>query len=113
MLLFRDAECAKIFLDEPSSGLDSANALMVMECLVRLAKNYQRTVIFTIHQPRSNIVQLFDRLLLLSCGDMIYSGPAQETLVHYLTTIGHPCPIGFNIADYISTLNPSTVSLTK
>ncbi len=50
------------------SGLDAYNAYNVIECLVTLAKTYKRTVIFTIHQPRSNIVALFDRLVLLAQG---------------------------------------------
>ncbi|GMF63911.1 unnamed protein product [[Candida] boidinii] len=53
-----------LFLDEPTSGLDSFNAYNVVECLVRLAQDFRRTIIFTIHQPRSNIVALFDKLLL-------------------------------------------------
>src|SRR5690606_20447454 len=64
-----------LFLDEPTSGLDAFNAFNVIECLVTLAKNYRRTVVFTIHQPRSNIVALFDRLILLAKGKTVYSGP--------------------------------------
>lgn len=64
-----------LFLDEPTSGLDSFNAYNVVECLVNLARNYQRTVVFTIHQPKSNIVALFDQLVLLAKGRCVYSGP--------------------------------------
>eukprot|EP00158_Paraphelidium_tribonemae_P008650 Partr_v1_DN28639_c1_g1_i1_m50047 putative (ABC) transporter len=65
-----------IYLDEPTSGLDSYNALTVVQSLVRLAKNYNRTVILSIHQPRSNIFAMFDKLLLLAEGGfMVYSGP--------------------------------------
>ncbi|CAG8558234.1 14293_t:CDS:10 [Cetraspora pellucida] len=62
-----------LFLDEPTSGLDAYNAYNVIECLVTLAKDYRRTVVCTIHQPRSNIFALFDQLLLLGSGHMIYS----------------------------------------
>jgi ABC-type multidrug transport system ATPase subunit len=65
-----------LYLDEPTSGLDSYNALSVVQALVTLARRYQRTVILTIHQPRSNIFRMFDRLLLLAEGGyMVYSGP--------------------------------------
>ncbi|KAM4058017.1 ABC-2 type transporter [Hirsutella rhossiliensis] len=89
-----------LFLDEPTSGLDSFNAYNVVECLVTLAKSYKRTVIFTIHQPRSNIVALFDRLLLLAKGKTVYSGPFSQCQA-YFDTIGYECPPGFNIADYL------------
>jgi len=57
----------KIFLDEPTSGLDSFTSYNVMEILGQIASN-QRTVVCTIHQPRSNIFTLFDKILLLSEG---------------------------------------------
>ena len=90
-----------LFLDEPTSGLDAYNAINVIECLVNLAKNYNRTVVFTIHQPRSNIVALFDQLLLLAGGEVVYSG-AYSRCQDYFESIGHPCPPGFNIADFLS-----------
>ena len=89
-----------LFLDEPTSGLDAFNAYNVVECLVTLAKDYKRTVIFTIHQPRSNIVALFDRLVLLAQGKTVYSG-AFVNCQHYFDSIGYECPPGFNIADYL------------
>jgi ABC-type multidrug transport system ATPase subunit len=89
-----------LFLDEPTSGLDAFNAFNVIECLVNLVKQYQRTVVFTIHQPRSNIVALFDNLILLAKGRTVYSGPF-SSCQQYFDNIGYPCPPGFNIADYL------------
>lgn len=89
-----------LFLDEPTSGLDAYNAYNVVECLVNLVKTYNRTVIFTIHQPRSNIVALFDNLILLAKGRAVYSGPFSQCQA-YFDNIGFPCPPGFNIGDYL------------
>ncbi|CAG8818918.1 21149_t:CDS:2, partial [Gigaspora rosea] len=89
-----------LFLDEPTSGLDAYNAYNVVESLVTLARDYRRTVICTIHQPRSNIFALFDQLLLLGNGHMIYSGEANKCQ-SYFESIGHKCPPGFNLADYL------------
>ena len=89
-----------LFLDEPTSGLDSFNAFNVVECLVNLVKTYKRTVVFTIHQPRSNIVALFDQLILLARGRAVYSGPF-ASCQSYFDSIGFACPPGFNIADYL------------
>lgn len=105
-----------LFLDEPTSGepttihseavvltglgLDSYNAYNVIESLKSLAKTFNRTVIFTIHQPQSNIVALFDRLLLLGRGQLVYSGEASRAQAHF-ERIGHTCPPGYNIADYL------------
>ena len=89
-----------LFLDEPTSGLDSYNAYNVIESLKTLAKQYNRTVIFTIHQPQSNIVALFDRLLLLAKGQLVYSGETHRAQQHF-EKLGHTCPPGYNIADYL------------
>ncbi|KAF1913746.1 hypothetical protein BDU57DRAFT_520742 [Ampelomyces quisqualis] len=89
-----------LFLDEPTSGLDAFNAFNVVECLVNLVKNYNRTVVVTIHQPRSNIVALFDQLVLLAKGMTVYSGPF-EHCQPYFDNVGYTCPPGFNIADYL------------
>ncbi|KAH6853934.1 hypothetical protein B0I37DRAFT_300365 [Chaetomium sp. MPI-CAGE-AT-0009] len=101
-----------LFLDEPTSGLDAYNAYNVIECLVTLAKTYKRTVIFTIHQPRSNIVALFDRLILLAQGKTVYSGPLHQCQ-DYFDHIGYNCPPGFNIADYLVDLTMHASSTTS
>ncbi|ODV96926.1 hypothetical protein PACTADRAFT_48714 [Pachysolen tannophilus NRRL Y-2460] len=89
-----------LFLDEPTSGLDAFNAKNVIDCLVRLSHDHERTIIFTIHQPRSNIVAMFDKLILLSQGETVYSG---DMLMcnEFFSNIGFKCPPGYNIADYL------------
>ncbi|KAG6914345.1 hypothetical protein DXG01_000909, partial [Tephrocybe rancida] len=89
-----------LFLNKPTSGLDAFNAFNVVESLVSLARNYNHTVIFTIHQPRSNIVAMFDQLVLLASGKLAYSGEFAKCH-DYFTLIGQPCPPGFNIADFL------------
>ncbi|KAI8098616.1 uncharacterized protein BX664DRAFT_271326 [Halteromyces radiatus] len=88
-----------LFLDEPTSGLDAYNASMVMSCLKRLCRQGSRTIILTIHQPRSNIFKLFDSLLLLATGKLVYFGPANATS-RYFNSIGYSVPSDYNIADY-------------
>jgi ABC-type multidrug transport system ATPase subunit len=64
-----------LYLDEPTSGLDSYNAFSVVYNLKKLAVNYGRTIVLSLHQPRSDIFNMFDRLLLLGEGGyMVYSG---------------------------------------
>ncbi|WAR00540.1 AB27G-like protein [Mya arenaria] len=57
-----------LLLDEPTSGLDSTTAGAVMQCLGNLAKEFNKMIVLTIHQPSSRIYQMFDTLLLLSDG---------------------------------------------
>ena len=68
---------AIFFCDEPTSGLDSFMAASVVETLRTLARQ-GRTVICTIHQPSSQIVQLFDKILLMAEGRTAYLGDVQK-----------------------------------
>ncbi|KAM5164699.1 ATP-binding cassette sub-family G member 8 [Mantella aurantiaca] len=87
-----------LILDEPTSGLDSFTAHNLVITLSRLARG-NRLVLLSIHQPRSDIFQLFDLVLLLSSGSTIYSGTAKD-MVQYFTSIGYPCPRYSNPADF-------------
>jgi ABC-type multidrug transport system ATPase subunit len=51
-----------VFLDEPTSGLDSFAALTVMGYLKRMARDNGHVVIASIHQPRSAIWSMFDKV---------------------------------------------------
>ena len=89
-----------LFLDEPTSGLDAKNALILCENLARLAHKYKYTVITTIHQPRAQIFNQFDDLLILAeGGKQIYFGPRSETL-SYFDSQGLESPIHENPADF-------------
>lgn len=87
-----------IFLDEPTTGLDSYTATQVMRTLKDLAKS-GRTIVQTIHQPNSDIFELFDKLMLLAQGKVIYFNEA-SLAVNYFAGIGHRCPELTNPADF-------------
>ena len=74
-----------IFLDEPTTGLDSSIAYEVMAAVRNLA-NQNRTVICTIHQPSPQTYLLFDKLLLLAEGRVIYYGPARDVVNYFVTS---------------------------
>lgn len=54
-----------VFLDEPTSGLDSLTSYIICAELKKLAHQRNKTIIMTIHQPNSEIFELFDELILL------------------------------------------------
>ncbi|GFR41628.1 hypothetical protein Agub_g2355, partial [Astrephomene gubernaculifera] len=87
-----------LFLDEPSSGLDSEMALSVMTSLVRLARK-GRTVVCTIHQPNSDITDCFDDFLLLAGGRTVYGG-LWTGAVDFFARNGFSCPSFKNPTDY-------------
>jgi len=93
---------AVIFLDEPTTGLDSQIAHEVM-CAVRNLADQNRTVITTIHQPSPATFNLFDKLLLLSNGRTTFFGPVDEA-ADYFGNLGYTFDrdrIGANVADFV------------
>ncbi|CAH9128502.1 unnamed protein product [Cuscuta epithymum] len=87
-----------LFLDEPTSGLDSASAFFVTQTLRSLSRD-GRTVIASIHQPSSEVFELFDRLYLLSSGKTVYFGRASEAY-EFFSQAGFPCPALRNPSDH-------------
>ena len=67
-----------LFLDEPTSGLDSAASYYIMSRIVKLAQQDGMTVIASIHQPSSEVFDLFHNLCLLSLGRTVYFGSRLE-----------------------------------
>lgn len=88
-----------LFLDEPTSGLDTTSSLAVMRIVSRLASVEGRTVITTIHQPSSEIFELFQRLILMANGRVAYEGEAKVG-TSYFGTIGYALPEHYNPADH-------------
>lgn len=52
-----------LVLDEPTSGLDSLTAFIICSYLHRLATERKMTVLMTIHQPKSEIFSLFNKVI--------------------------------------------------
>ena len=88
-----------LWLDEPTTGLDSTSAYQVVKTLQNLARK-GRTVIVTIHQPRSEIWSLFDNVILLTRGSPAYAGNAKGCL-GYFTKLGHEMPPFTNPAEHL------------
>lgn len=90
-----------IFLDEPTTSLDSAGAFEIAEICRRLAHHHGRTVVATVHQPSTDVVSLFDRVLLLQQGGRVaFSGDVDGVGAHF-SRCGWPEPrAGANLATY-------------
>jgi len=82
-----------------------------MQTLANLAKSKNRTIITTIHQPRSNIYTMFDNVILLADGQLVYFGNTEQAM-DYFNMINHPCPRNYNPADHmidVVTMNPHQI----
>lgn len=87
-----------LFLDEPTTGLDSLSATHCVRLLHNLAHE-GRTIVCTIHQPAGTVFEMFDQVYVLAGGRSIYQGSAENT-VAFLSSNGLHCPQYHNSADY-------------
>mmetsp|Transcript_119478 Transcript_119478/g.385749 ORF Transcript_119478/g.385749 Transcript_119478/m.385749 type:complete len:662 (+) Transcript_119478:68-2053(+) len=88
-----------LFLDEPLSGLDSYAAYTLMEALKGLVSSGV-PVLCTVHQPSSEIFDMFDDAVFLHEGQITYHGPVPKVAGYY-GQLGYPCKMSFNPADHV------------
>ncbi|OWZ14878.1 ABC transporter [Phytophthora megakarya] len=100
------AQPSIIFMDEPTSGLDARSAKLIMNGVRKIA-NSGRTIVCTIHQPSTEVFNLFDSLLLLRRGGrMVFFGELGENsqnLINYFERYPEVNPIkpGYNPATWM------------
>jgi ABC-type multidrug transport system ATPase subunit len=85
-----------LFLDEPTSGLDSAASYEVMKFVRDIAKKYKVLVVASIHQPSTTTFELFDKLMLLSRGQVCYNGPVRN-VKNYFAGLGYDVSISTSL----------------
>lgn len=94
------AACPRLlFLDEPTSSLDSLAALQLVQHLKKIAE-LGVTVVMVIHQPRYDLFRIMDELLLLSNGRLAYNGPTLKAQGHF-NALGLMTPANMNPADWM------------
>ncbi|CRK94326.1 CLUMA_CG007841, isoform A [Clunio marinus] len=88
-----------LFLDEPTTGLDSSSSTHTIRLLHNLARE-GRTIVCTIHQPSASIYEMFDHVYALAEGHCVYQGSNANT-IPYLASLGLQCPQYHSAPDYL------------
>lgn len=74
-----------------STGLDSAATFDIISTQRRIAKGFSKTVVISLLQPSPEVFALFDDVVILNEGHIVYHGPRQEAL-GYFESLGFKCP---------------------
>ncbi|XP_055844531.1 protein scarlet [Episyrphus balteatus] len=88
-----------LFCDEPTTGLDSFSAQQLVQTLYDLAKK-GTTILCTIHQPSSQLFNMFNNVLLLADGRVAFTGSPENALAFFAEN-GYHCPEAYNPADFL------------
>ena len=88
-----------LFLDEPTTGLDSTAAYSIVKHIAELTERFKIAVIMTIHQPAASVFDMLQDLYILEAGRLAYSGPLSCSK-QYFKALGYLCSSNTAAADF-------------
>lgn len=89
-----------LFMDEISNGLDSSTTFQIVTCLQQLAHITGSTILVSLLQPAPETFDLFDDVILMAEGQVVYHGP-RERILDFFESCGFKCPPRKGIADFL------------
>ncbi|KAK9006197.1 hypothetical protein V6N11_035242 [Hibiscus sabdariffa] len=89
-----------LFMDEISTGLDSSTTFQIVNSLKQTVHILNGTAIISLLQPAPETYDLFDDIILLSDGVIVYQGP-REHVVSFFESMGFRCPERKGVADFL------------
>lgn len=92
---------AKVLLmDEISTGLDSSTTFQICRYMRQMVHIMDVTMVISLLQPAPETFELFDDLILLSEGQIVYQGP-RESVLEFFEYVGFKCPERKGVADFL------------
>ncbi|XP_021891749.1 ABC transporter G family member 31 [Carica papaya] len=89
-----------LFMDEISTGLDSSTTFQIVKCVRNFVHQMEATVLMALLQPAPETFDLFDDIVLLSEGHVMYQGPRAEVL-EFFESLGFRIPARKGVADFL------------
>ncbi|QHO46532.1 ABC transporter G family member [Arachis hypogaea] len=89
-----------LFMDEISTGLDSSTTFQICKFLRQMVHIMDVTMVISLLQPAPETFDLFDDIILLSEGQIVYQGPRQSVL-QFFEHMGFKCPERKGVADFL------------
>ncbi|OWZ21807.1 Pleiotropic drug resistance protein transporter [Phytophthora megakarya] len=86
--------------DEISTGLDSAATFDIIKSMRTWCKTLGGSSIVALLQPTPEVVEMFDDILMINEGHLVYHGPRTEIL-DYFQGLGFTCPPRVDPADFL------------
>ncbi|XP_020269449.1 ABC transporter G family member 36-like [Asparagus officinalis] len=89
-----------VFMDEISTGLDSSTTFQIVNSLRQSIHILGGTAVISLLQPAPETYDLFDDIILLSDGLIVYQGP-REHVLEFFEYMGFQCPERKGVADFL------------
>ncbi|KAG9146581.1 hypothetical protein Leryth_014602 [Lithospermum erythrorhizon] len=88
------------FIDEASTGLDSSTTYQIVKYMRQMVQVMDVSMTISLLQPAPETFQLFDDIILLSEGKIVYQGPREDVL-KFFVSVGFRCPERKGVADFL------------
>jgi ABC-type multidrug transport system ATPase subunit len=88
------------FMDEISTGLDASATFDIIKANRKMAEQMRATLVISLLQPSPEVLELFDDVLLLNAGEVMYYGPVQS-VDSYFASLGFERPVDRDVADFL------------
>ncbi|KAJ1438250.1 P-loop containing nucleoside triphosphate hydrolase [Sesbania bispinosa] len=89
-----------LFMDEISSGLDSSTTFQIISSIRQSIHILNETALVSLLQPAPETYELFDDIILLTDGQIVYQGP-RENVLEFFESMGFKCPERKGVADFL------------
>ncbi|KAL2243421.1 pleiotropic drug resistance protein 1 [Sesamum indicum] len=89
-----------LFMDEISTGLDSSTTFQIVNSLRQYVHILDGTALISLLQPAPETYDLFDDIILLSDGKVVYQGP-RDNVLEFFESVGFKCPERKGVADFL------------
>jgi ABC-type multidrug transport system ATPase subunit len=89
--------------DEISNGLDASSCYEIIQILSHLSKDTKKTRVISLLQPSPETVSLFDEVILLAEGNLLFAGPISK-VEDYFAALGYKAPRHVDVADFLQLL---------
>ncbi|KAL0330857.1 UNVERIFIED_CONTAM: Pleiotropic drug resistance protein 1 [Sesamum angustifolium] len=89
-----------LFMDEISTGLDSSTTYQIVNMLRQYVHIMKGTAFISLLQPAPETYDLFDDIVLLADGQIVYQGP-RESVLGFFESMGFKCPERKGVADFL------------
>lgn len=89
-----------LYMDEISNGLDSSTTYQIIKYLKHSTHALDANTVISLLQPAPETYELFDDVILLCEGQIVYQGPRDDAL-DFFTYMGFCCPQRKNVADFL------------
>nr|QVT92318.1 ABC transporter [Salvia miltiorrhiza] len=88
------------FMDEISTGLDSSTTFQIIKFMRQMVHIMDVTMVISLLQPAPETFDLFDDVILISDGQIVYQGP-RENVLEFFEFMGFKCPERKGVADFL------------